>query len=403
MSQTQQINPRVLAWARETAGFTVEEAAEKLALGNTERVSAAEKLFALEAGQKAPTYSQLLKAASVYKRPLIAFYMANPPREEERSEDFRTVGAAVSRREAGLLEALIRDVKARQQIVRSMLEDEDEAVRLPFVSSASIKQTTSLVSNAIRTTLAITEADQRTAKGPDRLFALLRSAAERIGVFVLLLGDMGSPQSAISEQVFRGFAIADDVAPFVVINDRDARTARSFTLIHELAHLWIGAGGVSGPVSQASTNSIERFCNDVAGEFLLPSQALESRFDLSDADAETVLQATQHLAQEWNVSQALVTYRFARKRWISDAAAGEVFALLATRWRREREKSREDQADAGGPSYYVVRRSRLGTALLNVVRRGLQSDALTHTRAAKVLGVNPVSVGPLLLGPKRAA
>ena len=60
---------------------------------------------------------------------------------------------------------------------------------------------------------------------------------------MLLLGDLGSHHSDMNEEVFRGFALADEIAPFVVINDNDATTARSFSLIHELAHIWIGASG----------------------------------------------------------------------------------------------------------------------------------------------------------------
>lgn len=98
------------------------------------------------------------------------------------------------------------------------------------------------------------------------------------------------------------------------------------------------------------------------------------------------------------MSQALVTYRLARKQWVSAAVAGEIFRQLAERWRNERERSRDAQSDTGGPSYYVVKRSRLGEALMRVVRRGLQGDVLTHTRAAKILGVKPASVEPLLRG-----
>lgn len=396
MRTTEPINPRILAWARETAGLTVEEAAEKLALGRSERASPADKLSALEAGTRSPTPAQLAKAASLYKRPLIVFYMAEPPRRGERGDDFRTAPAAVSLRENALLDTLLRDVKARQQMVRGMLEDEDEASTLPFVGSARMEHGPSAVANAIRAALDVSVDDQRAAKGPDGLFALLRSAAERIGVFVLLIGDVGSHHSAISEEVFRGFAIADEVAPFVVINDRDARTARSFTLLHELAHIWLGATGVSGPVKDASANKVERFCNDVAGEFLLPPSALTAMPELRTANVDVVLRATERLADAWNVSQALVTYRFARKQWISSGIASELFRMLAERWRHERERSREEQPESGGPSYYVVKRSRLGSALMNVVRRGLQGDVLTHTGAAKILGVKPASVGMLL-------
>ena len=123
---------------------------------------------------------------------------------------------------------------------------------------------------AIRTLLGVTEDQQRRSKGSTQLFALLRSAAERAGIYILLLGDVGSYHSDIGEDVFRGFALADELAPFVVINDNDAEAARPFTLIHELAHIWIGASGVSGPLRDVPENVVERFCNDTASEFLLP-------------------------------------------------------------------------------------------------------------------------------------
>jgi Zn-dependent peptidase ImmA (M78 family) len=253
------------------------------------------------------------------------------------------------------------------------------------------------VAGAIRTALGITDEHQGAAKGPAGLFALLRDAVERLGVFVLLAGDLGSYHSDISEEVFRGIALADDVAPFIVINDNDAMPARAFTLIHELAHIWTGASGVSGPLRGLPDDVIERFCNDIAGEFLLPSEAIPDMSQLRGADVEAVLGATERLAEVWKVSQAAVTYRFAQKNWIASDVAANLFGLFAERWRREKQRTRATRsADETGPSYYVVRRNRLGAALLGVVRRALQGETITHTKAARILGVSPSSVEQLL-------
>ena len=238
---------------------------------------------------------------------------------------------------------------------------------------------------------------QRLAKGSAGLFSLLRDAAEGIGVYVLLAGDLGSYHSDISEEIFRGIALADDVVPFVVINDNDAMPARAFTLVHELAHIWIGASGVSGPLRELPDNAIERLCNDVAGEFLLPSKAVPDMSYLRDAEEQVVLDSTERLANTWNVSQAVVTYRFAQKNWIRPDVASDLFALFAERWRREKQRIRTARgSEQTGPSYYVVRRNRLGAALLGVVRRALQGETITHTRAARILGVSPSSVEQLL-------
>jgi Zn-dependent peptidase ImmA (M78 family)/transcriptional regulator with XRE-family HTH domain len=392
----EQINPRILAWARETAGLSVAEAAEKLGLKDTAKASAIEKLQALEDGSRDPAQGTLQKAASLYRRPLVAFYLAEPPTKGERGEDFRATKSA-SARENATLDALLRDVKARQQMVRDVLEDTEEAASRPFVGSVGIKSGSKRVAAAIREVLGVSVDQQRRSKDNGALFTILRSEAERAGVYVLLLGDVGSHHSDIGEDVFRGFALADDVAPFVVINDNDASAARSFTLLHELAHIWMGASGVSGPLRDVPKNVIERFCNDVASEFLIPSDAIPDHSNLLRANIRDVAGVIQGLASTWKVSEPAVAYRFAQNGWISEAVTSSLFAMYAERWRQQKQRDRETrQPDEQGPTFYVVRRHRLGAGLLGLVRRALQEEVLTHTRAAKILGVGPASVSPLL-------
>ena len=99
---------------------------------------------------------------------------------------------------------------------------------------------------------------------PNEAFSLLRSRTEDAGVFVLLKGDLGSYHTAIPVDVFRGFAIADDVAPFVVINDQDSTPAWSFTLLHELVHLLLGQTGISGANPGTGTEeTLQQRCRGV--------------------------------------------------------------------------------------------------------------------------------------------
>ena len=125
------------------------------------------------------------------------------------------------------------------------------------------------------------------------------------------------------------------------------------------------------------------------------ARSLAEQTKLQAANFEVVLRATERVAEDWNVSQGLVTYRFARMGWIATDMASRLFGYFAERWRREKQQSREAR-DASGPSFFVIRRHRLGAALMDAVRRGLQGDVLTHTKAAKILGVSPANVAPLL-------
>jgi Zn-dependent peptidase ImmA (M78 family) len=236
-------------------------------------------------------------------------------------------------------------------------------------------------------------------KDAEDLFASLRQRIESAGVFVLLIGDLGNYHSAISPSVFRGFAIADQLAPLVVINDQDARTAWSFTLVHELVHILAGTTGVTAAATTTEPRTraakVERFCNDVAGEVLLPRAALNSMERLPNK--EMILAAAERLSDEWKVSCSMAAYRLWQTGKADAETYREAFAVLAARWRVQREREKEQDGD-GGPSYYTVRRHRLGDALLKFVGRSLRADLITHTTAGKLLGVRPGAVEALLSG-----
>ena len=406
MKRANNINPANLVWARETAGLELDEAADRLGfIRPTKAESAAQRLLAFESGERTPTRNQLLKFASVYRRPLLAFYMKQPPVKGERGDDFRQTAGRVSRRDNSLLDALLRDIRARQEMVKSLLEDEEEAHELTFIGSATMDQEPGAVAAAIAATLEF-DCQRRESRrgGVDTLFKSLRERAESVGVFVLLVGDLGSYHTELSAEVFRGFAISDKVAPFVVINDKDAQAARSFTLVHELAHIWLNISGVSGAPSperpQSLHDQIERFCNDVAGEFLLPNAALQEQSNRPDAgDKQSAANIIRALADEWSVSEPMVAYRLNRVGLVETAIYRELVADYAARWRRHRSRQRELLRDTeGGPNPHVIKRYKLGNALLDLVRRTLRDSTLTHTKAAKILGVKSGSVEPLLRG-----
>lgn len=401
MSKSANINPTILVWAREHAGLTLADAAHQLGFKNSEKKTAAAKLAELEAGEKFPTHPQLDKFAKLYRRPLITFYMSKPPAPAKTGEDFRRPTAGVTRRDNAILETLVRDVRARQELIRDVLEDDPDRLAVSIVGSASMRDGASAFVAKIACVLDFDPSDLSKRRGkPEDLFRTLRTAAEAAGIFVIVAGDLGSHHSAVSTEVFRGFALSDDLAPFVVINDQDSKAGQSFTLVHELAHILMGQSGVSGPPDADDVASehdlIERFCNDVAGQFLLPDAALANR-PTSDADIDLIRNMISGTAELWSVSESMVAYRWRRLGWIGHRVYTALLTGYRARWLAYREQRRADRSpESGGPSYYVVRQSKLGNALLGVVYRSLYDNALSHTKAAKVLGVNPSNVETLL-------
>src|SRR5262249_35213803 len=273
------INPDILRWARESAGLSLDDAAAKLEIREARGVRPGQRLAAYENGKREPSRRLLVRMAKQYRRPLVTFYLPARPRLGERGEDFRTLPPEHSRAQDALLDALIRDVRARQQMLRAALEDEEEAVRLQFVASMSLRDGVDAVLKSIQETLDLDLEQYRRRQVGERPggFAYLREQAEKAGIYVLLIGNLGSHHTSLDVETFRGFALADALAPLIVINDEDAETAWAFTLLHELCHIWLGATGVSGANPSAA---VEQFCNDVAGKFFLPITEINSLRDL---------------------------------------------------------------------------------------------------------------------------
>lgn len=388
------VNPEILRWAREAAGLDRAEAARKVGLGAAFGLTPTERLEALERGEFQPSRAQLSKAAAAYRRPLLTFYLAAPPAPAAPIEDFRTLPDRSPEAEP-LVQALVRDVRTRQALVRELLED-DEALEVGFVGSLSLDQGASATAERLARSIGFDLPRFRAAPGTDQAFAYLRELVEAAGVFVLLIGDLGSHHTEIDTDAFRGFALADRLAPFVVINDRDAHAAWSFTLLHELVHIGLGVSGVSGahPASQ-----VERFCNDVASRVLLPAPDAEQIQIDAAAPLADLAEQIGRAAASRRLSRTLIAFRLFHAGVIDDERWEALRAHFADEWRASRAAKRNDRSpDGGGPSYYVVRRQRLGRALVDLVSRAVSAGTLSPTKAGKVLGVKPRSVEPLIRG-----
>ena len=387
------VNPLIMKWARETAGFDHDEAAQKLGIKDARGIPAAQRLELIERGDTEPSRSMLIRMSKQYKRPLIAFYMSSVPRTADTGQDFRTLPETVDALDNARVAALLRDVHARQGIVKSVLEDAEEDDVLSFVGSYSIDNRPEEISAAISTLLDFDRTEYRQQKSPEKAFELLRSKVEKAGIYVLLIGDLGNYRSAIPVEAFRGFAIADNIVPFIIINDQDAKSAWAFTLLHELAHIFLGETGVSNAFIEQKT---EQFCNQVASEFLVPETDFAGLGITDDTELKEAMDKISKIAADLNVSSSMIGYRLmldgciGREMW--QALSGNFREL----WLQNKSEFKAKRKGKGGPDYFVVRRHRVGGALVRFSDRMIQSGILTTTKAAKVLGVKPNNVQPLL-------
>jgi Zn-dependent peptidase ImmA (M78 family) len=374
------INGKMLTWARERAAFEI----ERLAKGSV----TVEKLKAWEAGQDYPTQAQAIRLAEKLGISYAMLFMPGvPPADNPPIPDLRTLSGQQLTSPSLEFRAVLNDTIIRQEWIRDE-RLERGAKPLSYVGRFALSSDPKAVAADMRHALCLEPEDRMGCPDFEAFIRHLVVRSEAIGVLVMrsaIVGHDTHRRLQVSE--FRGFALCDDFAPVVFINDADAKAAQVFTLAHELAHIWIGANGVSDRrpnQKNESANAIELFCDRVAAELLVP----EAEFSRAWKPG-TTLSSARTAAAHFRVS-TLVALRRARDlgRISFDSFITAVDAEYA-RFREIDSKKREKQKEQEkrGGNFWASFEIRNGSTLNSAVVDALVNRRATFTEAATLLGV----------------
>lgn len=264
------------------------------------------KLEEWQAGVIRPTLKQLEDFARATHTPIGYFFLPEPPVERVPIPDFRTIGSTLLQRPSPDLLDTIHLCQQRQEWYREFARTIGERP-LAFAGAAAVTSDVVDTAKRIRHTLGFDLEERR--RMPTWTDALRRfiELADNAGVMVMVSGVVGSNnRRKLDPDEFRGFALADALAPLVFINGSDTKAAQMFTLAHELAHIWLGQSAVSDaqPV-EVDGNAVERWCNAVAAELLVPLAVFRNDYD-PRADLRT---ETDRLARRFKVSTLVILRR----------------------------------------------------------------------------------------------
>jgi Zn-dependent peptidase ImmA (M78 family) len=267
------IKAELLAWARDRARVGVEDAAKAANV-------APGVLTAWEIGDGSPTVSQLRNLAAKYHFPLAVFYLSEPPADFAPLRDFRRLPDATDRAISAELAKQIRNAHERRELALELRADLGESVT-PFELRTDLTQSPETVGAIVRQFLGVTEVDQRKAAREDRVFDFWRRKLEERDILVFV----ASGAHSVGLREMRGFAIARNKIPVIVINGRDySQGGKCYTLIHELAHAMIGQSALTnGEGGTAEEQRIERFCDAVSAATLMPRDLMMSFPDVKPA------------------------------------------------------------------------------------------------------------------------
>jgi Zn-dependent peptidase ImmA (M78 family) len=289
------VQPELIRWARERAGYDVDALAGRF-----------RKLEAWERGEVQPTLKQLEAFAKATHPPVGFLFLPEPPEERIPIPDFRTVANAHIGHPSPELLDTIYLCQQRQDWYREFARSMHEAA-LDFVGSARPGDDVVATAATLRHALGLDlEERRRLGTWTDALRRFIEQA-DALGVLVMVSGVVGSNnRRTLDPQEFRGFALADPLAPLIFVNGADTKAAQMFTLAHELAHLWLGESGVSDAELRGTPDrAVERWCNQVAAELLVPLAAIREGLDAGVSLSDEL----SRLARRFKVSTLVILRR----------------------------------------------------------------------------------------------
>ena len=369
------INPDLLVWARNTAHVDAAHAAK------VAKVPAA-TLAKWEAGDDFPSVTKLRLLAKLYKRPLSVFYLPEKPLDFAPLKDFRRLPGEVAGILSPQLAMQISAAEERRELALELYAELGEDVP-PFELRATLTENPDVVAERIRTWLGVPLTQQQTWRDIRIGYNAWRQRIEDLGVLVFQLTGVGVKEA-------RGFAIAKRPLPAIAVNGRDAYSARSFSLVHELAHVLLGESSISdfneanaGESRLPHAEKVEIFCNAVAAATLLPREALLGH-DLvrNHAGGTWIDEDLQELSKAFAVSEEAVLRRLLTLGKASSAfykAKRKVYEALAAELAANKSKGRAT------PSQKAL--GRLGTGYARVILQAYYRQRLTLADVSAYLNV----------------
>jgi len=361
------VNPDLLRWALDRAGRD-----------ESDLVNRFPKLPEWLSGALQPTLRQVEQFARAMHVPIGYLFLPAPPQEGLPIPDFRTLaGRQIARPSPNLLDTIYL-CQQRQDWFRDYART--HGVPAPrFVGSIQLGQNPEPVAEIMREALTITIAERQQLPTWTEALRQLISKTEAAGVLVMASSIVGSnSHRQLDVEEFRGFALADDLAPLVFINAADSKAAQMFTLAHELAHLWLGESGVSDPeTGRFPEQGIERWCNSVAAEFLVPAVMLTEAF----RPDEPLVQSIQRMARSFKVSTLVILRRLFDVGFIDRTTLWETY-------REEQARIRAmDRGGSGGGDFYRTLGARTGKKFARAVVSSTLEGQTLFQDAFRMLGV----------------
>ena len=352
-----QINTQIFTWAIARIGITMNEVLIKYP-----------KFLEWKTGKTLATINQLKDFSNHYHFPFAYFFLENIPDNERKEILFFRNVKNTSLFENENVNETVRILKNRQEWLSDYLK-ENGALQNEIIGLYKEENDCNKVITGIRKYLNLEKEDILRFKTPTEAIARLTQILEEKNIIITFNSVVNNNgHRHIPIELCRGFCLIDDYTPFIFINSRDSKTAQLFSIIHELAHVFISfTAGFGEHGAQALDNPREAFCDEIAANFLVPKDILLSKLELTDGE----------LAKMFNVSKIVILRRKLDCGYISKEEFLKAYNELP----------KFEKTSKSGGNFYRTAKLRIGNKLLKCVNNALKERIITPMEAYRLSGV----------------
>lgn len=369
------VDPGVIAWAFERSGTGVEDLQRSMP-----------RLLPWLHGEQVPqpTFAQVQTIARRTGVPLGYLFLPSPPDLALPIPDFREGHDGPGDEPTMDLLAVVRASLLRQDWYLDYA-DGSGLGEVEVVGSAA-ELTPDEAAADMRSRLGY-EVEQRAARSSENRRHLL-DAFEDLGGLTVATSMVGNnTHRLLDPDEFRGFTLAEPLAPLIFINTNQTLNAQLFTIGHELAHVWRGSSGVSREDPAGEDQAVvEQWCNRVASEFLVPQADLIGHWEW--AAGLDLTEQLDELAAVFRcgtlvILQAMRRHDLRRFEDFGAAYESELGRLLTL--------SEAKTSRATGGSFWESQRYRVGNRLATAIAREAAAGNTSASEAVRLTGMGSLS------------
>ncbi|MFR8087554.1 MAG: ImmA/IrrE family metallo-endopeptidase [Lachnospirales bacterium] len=285
-----------------------------------------------------PTIKQAKKLASCLHIPFAGLYMNStdiPLKNIPNVRNMRTMMGTSSSDDSALNIAMIDVLLERDFLLNA--NNELGLITKPFLPVVPKENDPKIWANAIREQFSISLEQQYKCNSTRQFYLYLREKIESGGLFIPCFTD-------VPIDIARGFAFYFEDLPIIGVNNEDRPPAKSFSIIHELVHLYKRESSICNDMNNSvATKEEEVFCNAVAGELLVPQDAINIVLSSNNYSAPYSKEDVKHMAERFSVSREVIIRRLLDLNKISKIEYDTYADLFRQEVDQEREKQRTDR------------------------------------------------------------